>query len=207
MKGILGKKIGMTQMWTADGQFVAVTAVQAGPCPVVQVKVAEKDGYSAVQIGYEEVKEKHLSKAEKGHQKQSTEKGAKLCSQLTELRDFDGQVQVGDLLSCDIFQTGDKVQVRGISKGKGFQGVVKRHGFGGGKMTHGSKFHRAPGSVGAGTDPSRIGKGKRMPGRMGNELTSVKNLEVVRIMPEENLILLKGSVPGSIGSVVIITQN
>lgn len=197
----------MLQIWTEEGRLQTVTAVKAGPCPVVQVKQAEKDGYSAVQIAYGEAKEKSLSKAEKGHQKAVFEKAQAYYSQLLELRDLEEEKLVGDILSCDIFAPGDRVNVRGISKGKGFQGVVKRYNFAGGRKTHGSHFHRAPGSVGAGTDPARIIKGKKMPGRMGGKSFTAQNLEVVKIVPEENILLLKGSVPGNKGTSVFIYQK
>ncbi len=205
-KGLLGEKVGMLQVWTESGKRETVTAVKAGPCPIVQIKTPEKDGYAAYQIGYGETGEKSQTKAGMGHQKAVFEKNNSYCKRLIELRDYESDKAVGDTLSCDIFEPGEKVMVRGTSKGKGFQGVVKRHNFGGGRATHGSHFHRAPGSVGAGTDPARIGKGKKMPGRMGGKTKTSINLEIVRVIPEENVILVRGSVPGPRGSKVFIYQ-
>lgn len=205
-KGLLGEKVGMLQVWTEAGKRETVTAVKAGPCPIVQIKTAEKDGYTATQIGYRETKPKALTKADMGRQKAVFEKANAYFGDLIELRDFETEKTIGDFISCDIFEPGDKVMVRGTSKGKGFQGVVKRYNFAGGRATHGSHFHRAPGSVGAGTDPARIGKGKKMPGRMGGKTKTSINLEVVRVIPEENVILIRGSVPGPRGSKVFIYQ-
>ncbi|MDH4200462.1 MAG: 50S ribosomal protein L3 [Spirochaetia bacterium] len=206
MKGILGKKIGMLQLWAEDGRKIGVTALYAGPCSVLQIKKQDKDGYDAVQIGYSESKEKHLSRADMGHQKPSFEKNKAYYSKLIELRNYAENVQVGDYLDCTIFSAGDKVMVSANSKGKGFQSVIKRHGFGGGKKSHGSTFHRETGSVGAGNDPGRIHKGKRMPGRMGGKKITVRNLKVFKVSPEDNLILVEGSVPGANGSPVFVYQ-
>jgi len=209
MKGILGEKIGMLQIWDENGLVQGVTAVRVEPCVVVQRKTEAKDGYNAIQVGSCEVAEKKLSKGEKGHLKGANEKTQKLYSRLYELRDYPGidDLNVGDQLQCTIFSEGESVIVSGISKGKGFQGVVKRYGFGGGKATHGSNHHRAPGSIGAGTDPARVLRGKRMPGRMGGKKRSVKNLKIVKVIPEENLVLIKGAVPGPRGSEVLLYQN
>lgn len=207
MKGLLGKKLGMMQLWNDNGQRIGVTAVKAGPCSVVQVKNNEKDGYSAVQIGFRETTEKHLTKPDKGHQKLSFEKKNAHFSKLIELRDYADAVQVGDTIDCNIFASGEQVMVRGISKGKGFQGVVKRYNFWGGRKTHGSTFHRTPGSIGAGTDPARVIKGKRMPGRMGGKKVTVKNAKIFKIVPEDNIILIEGSVPGPNGSPVFVFQK
>ena len=206
-KGILGKKMGMTQVWTEGGRSEIVTAIQAGPCTITQIKTQENDGYTAIQIGFDEVREKTLSKADKGHQKGSFEKTNKYYRNLKEIRDFEGEAQVGDVISCDLFVSGENVMVSATTKGKGFQGVVKRYGFHGGRATHGSHFHRAPGSVGAGTYPGRVGKGKKMPGRMGGKTFTAMNLEVIKIIPEDNLVLVRGSVPGRNGSPVFIYQK
>ena len=207
VKGILGKKLGMLQMWSKEEKVLPVTAVLAGPCPVVQVKTSEKDGYNSIQIGFSQKKEKSLAKAEKGHQKKSYQKQKKYVGVLTELKDFFEEKQVGDVITCKIFKPGDKVFVRGRSKGKGFQGVVKRHGFSGGRSSHGSHFHRAPGSIGAGTSPGEVAKGKKMPGRMGAKNVNIKNIEIVDIVPEENMIFLKGSVAGNSNSIIYIYQK
>ena len=197
----------MLQLWNENEELVPVTVVLAGPCPVVQVKTIKKDGYNSIQIGFQGKKEKHLTKAERGHQKKFYEKQKKYVGNLMELKDFFEEKQVGDEIRCDIFKPGDKVFVRGKSKGKGFQGVVKRHGFSGGKSSHGSQFHRGPGSIGAGTSPGEVAKGKKMPGRMGGKNVSIKNVEVVNVSSEENLIFLKGSVQGNNNSIFYIYQK
>ena len=207
MKGILGKKLGMLQTWNEEGKRIGITALQAGPCAVIQVKNKDKDGYSAVQIAFGEKKEKSVNKSQKGHQKISFEKNKAYYSQLLELRDYAGEVQVGDTLNCEIFSAGEKVMISAVAKGKGFQGVVKRHGFGGGRATHGFTTHRETGSVGAGNDPGRIHLGKRMPGRMGGKKITVRNLKIFRIVPEENLILIEGSIPGPNGASVLVYQK
>ncbi len=206
-KGLLGKKIGMLNIWTDDGAQVVVTAIQAGPCPVLQIKTQEKDGYSAVQIGFGSQKEKVVTKALKGHQKTAKEKVGHYSAHAVEMRDFSTDKTVGDVLTCDLFSAGEKVFVTGTSKGKGFAGVVKRYKFGGGRMTHGSNFHRAPGSIGNRKIPGEVQKGKRMPGHKGARTTTLKNIEVFRILPEENVVLLKGAVPGHKGASVFIYQN
>lgn len=203
-KGLLGEKIGMTQVWAEDGRRVAVTAVKAGPCPVVQVKTAEKDGYSAVQIAYNQIKEKSLTSPQIGHLKAVKEKTGNVYSELAELRDFPEEKTVGDELTLEQFEKGEKVTVRGVSKGKGFQGVVKRYNFGGGRKTHGSTFHRSTGSVGAGTYPGRVIKGKKLPGRMGGKTSTTRNVEVIDVIADESIVLLKGSIPGPTGSQVFI---
>jgi len=206
-KGILGKKVGMTQVWTEAGRSEIVTAIQAGPCTITQIKTKENDGYAAIQIGHDEVRESILSKADKGHQKESFDKVKKYYRNLKEIRDFEGEAQVGDVISCDLFVAGENVMVTATTKGKGFQGVVKRYGFHGGRATHGSHFHRAPGSIGAGTYPGRVARGKKMPGRMGGKIFTAMNLEVIKIIPEDNLVLVRGSVPGRSGSPVFIYQK
>lgn len=207
MKGIFVKKIGMLQVWSDEGKRIGVTALQAGAASVTQVKTTDKDGYNAVQIGFGAKKENTVNKTEKGHQKAAFEKNGVYYNTLMELRNYEGNAQVGDTIACDIFAAGDKVMVKGVSKGKGFQGVVKRHGFWGNRATHGCTTHREPGSVGAGTDPARIHKGKKMPGRMGGKNVTVKNLKVFKIVPEDNLILIEGSVPGPNGSSVFVYQK
>ncbi|MDH4263294.1 MAG: 50S ribosomal protein L3 [Spirochaetia bacterium] len=207
MKGILGTKLGMLQIWNEDGKRIGVTALHAGPCSVLQIKNKDRDGYSAIQIGFDACKEKHITKPEKGHQKVSFEKNNTYYSNLLELRDYTGEAQVGDLIKCEIFAAGEKVMISAVAKGKGFQGVIKRHGFGGGRATHGFTTHRETGSVGAGNDPGRIHLGKKMPGRMGGKKITVRNLKIFRIVPEDNLILIEGSVPGPNGASVLVYQK
>lgn len=203
MTGILGKKIGMTQVFDEYGQAIPVTVIEAGPCKVVQVKSIQKDGYEAVKIGFEEVKkQKNIPKPLIGVFKKA---GTPVFRILKEFPMKD--LNVGDTITVEQFSIGDKVSVSGISKGKGFQGVMKRHRFKGGPDSHGSMFNRAPGSIGASSFPSRVWKGKRMAGHMGNERVTIKNLTVVGIKPEQNLILIKGAVPGAINSIVEITKD
>lgn len=210
-KGILGEKLGMLQVWDKENRQVTVTAIKAGPCSVTQIKKEGKDGYNSVQIGFRETKAKALSNAQIGHLKNAlpaaVEAGQGLPSCLRELRDFPEEKTVGDVLTCGIFAEGEKVFIQASGKGKGFQGVVKRYGFGGGRKTHGSKFHRNTGSIGAGTDPGNVSKGKRMPGRMGGKTVTKINIEIVQVIPEENLLLVKGGVPGTIGSTVFVYKN
>jgi large subunit ribosomal protein L3 len=203
MKAILGKKIGMTSIYNAKGALVPCTVLSVGPCVVTQVKSEETDGYNAVQLGYGDRKEKNTPKPLLGHFKKSdTTPKAKLF----EVRNFDFVKNVGDEITLDIFQEGENVSVVGTSKGKGFQGVVKRHGFSGvGMATHGQHNRgRAPGSIGACSTPSRVFKGVRMAGRMGNDRVKVKNLKVLKLIPEENLMVVSGSIPGAKNSYVII---
>lgn len=207
VKGLLAKKIGMLSVWSDAGEQVAVTAVQAGPCPVLQVKTKEKDGYSAVQIGFDEIPERLANKSALGHQKVAKEKTGKVVRKAIELRDYSTDKQPGDSLTCEVFAPGEKILVTGTSKGKGFAGVVKRYNFGGGRMTHGSKFHRAPGSIGNRKIPGEVQKGKRMPGHKGAKNVTVKNVEVFRILPEQNVVLLKGAIPGVKGATVFLYQN
>ncbi|MGB9710959.1 MAG: 50S ribosomal protein L3 [Thermodesulfovibrio sp.] len=192
MKGILGRKVGMTQIFDEEGRIVPVTVIEAGPCWVVQVRSKDKDGYEAVQLGFKEVKkEKNIPKPLLGIFKKA---GVPPCRVLKEFKM--AGFNVGDKVTVEIFSKGDVVSVRGISKGKGFQGVMKRHNFAGGPDSHGSMFNRAPGSIGASSFPSRVWKGKRMAGHMGNERVTVKNLKIVDVIPEQNLLLVKGAVPG-----------
>ncbi|MCB1202035.1 MAG: 50S ribosomal protein L3 [Leptospiraceae bacterium] len=209
-KGLMGKKLGMMGLWNEQGKYVAVSVIQAGPCHVVQVKSPEKEGYASVQIGFDAVAENkraRLGKPRLQHQKKLVEAKNVAYKNLRELRDLPESKEVGDQIDCSIFTSGEKVHIEATSKGKGFQGVVKRYGFRGGKGSHGSTVHRVPGSIGAGTDPSEVIKGKKMPGRMGGKKVTVMNLEIVKIIPEENLVLIKGAVPGANGSEVFLYQN
>jgi large subunit ribosomal protein L3 len=207
MSGLIGKKIGMTSFFDANGKYTPCTVIEAGPCVVTQVKTNEKDGYTAVQLAFDEKKEKHTSGAMKGHFElaKTTPK-----RKVVEFRHFTEEKNLGEVLTVDVFAEGDFVDVVGTSKGKGFQGVVKRHGFSG--VGHANKSHgqhdreRAPGSLGASSDPSRVMKGMRMAGRMGGNRKKVQNLVVVKIMPEKNILLVKGSVPGAKGSYVLIEK-
>ena len=202
MKTIIGKKVGMTQIFDEKGKVIPVTVIEAGPCLVAQVKSVETDGYNAIQLGFGDVKESKLNKPEKGHFAK-----AKLALK-KHLREFrldsvDG-VNVGDEIKVDTFQTGDKIDVQGTSKGKGFQGVIKRHGQSRGPMGHGSMYHRRPGSMGPTSTPGRVFKGKKLPGHMGRVTVTIQNLDVVRVDMDKNVILLKGSVPGAKGSILKI---
>jgi large subunit ribosomal protein L3 len=207
MPGIIGKKVGMTSIYSAAGKMVPCTVIEAGPCVVTQIKTKDgKDGYDAVQIGFLGKKEKHTTKAMQGHFKKA---GVAPQRHIAEFHDFEGEIKLGDSITVDkIFAEGENVDVVGTTKGKGFQGVVKRHGFGGvGESTHGQHNRlRAPGSMGASSDPSRVFPGKRLPGHMGAARRTVANLEVIKILPEENLILVKGAIPGFNGSTVYIVK-
>jgi len=207
MAGIIGKKLGMTQIFEESGAVVPVTVVEAGPCPVVQVRTAEKEGYQAVQIGFGQKKASRTTRAEMGH---ATKAGLAAAPEV--LREFsidEGTTPaVGDQLTVEMFTVGTRVKVTGTTKGRGFQGVMKRHGFGGGRASHGAtRIHRAPGSIGAGTNPSRVIKGKRMPGHMGDAQQTVRNLRVAKVDAERNLIYLRGAVPGPVNGFVFITQQ
>ncbi|NLN15399.1 MAG: 50S ribosomal protein L3 [Tissierellia bacterium] len=205
MRGILGKKIGMTQIFTEDGTVVPVTVIEAGPVYVVQKKTVEKDGYNAIQVGFEPVSEKKVNKPLKGHFDKSE---VPYMRYLREFRvDNPEEFEIGQEIKVDLFQAGDKIDVVGTSKGKGTQGVIKRHGFARGRETHGSKFHRMPGGMSASTYPGRVFKGHRMAGRMGNERVTVQNLEVVRVDAERNLLLVKGGVPGPKKGLLIIKDT
>jgi large subunit ribosomal protein L3 len=194
--GILGKKIGMTRVYGEVGQSIPVTVIEAGPCKVLQVKTPEVDGYSAIQVGFSDKKASRINKPEAGHLKKSDSEGYYF---VREFRVEDAAAYtVGQAISIEeIMKVGDKVDVQGTSKGRGFQGVIKRHGFAGGGSGHGSMFHRAPGSIGCSAYPGRVVKGKKMPGRMGNDTVLRKNVVVVDIRPEENVVLLKGPLPGA----------
>ncbi|MEQ8350412.1 MAG: 50S ribosomal protein L3 [Leptospiraceae bacterium] len=200
-KGLIGRKLGMTQVFDEKGNVIPVTVLEAGPCVVTDLRTEAQHGYKAIQLGFSEVKEKALSKAEIGHVKKN---GIAPQRTLMEFRDADLEVEVGASVAVDLFSAGDLVRVTAISKGKGFQGVMKRHGFGGGRATHGSHFHRAPGSIGASSDPSRVFKGKKMPGHTGQLRTSVSNLKVMQVDLDNNRILVKGAVPGPRTTVVRI---
>jgi large subunit ribosomal protein L3 len=203
MKGIIGKKVGMTQLFDESGAVVPVTVIEAGPCYVTQVKTVETDGYNAIQLGFEEVAERKLTKGEKGHLQKA---GAPTMRRLREMS-FDDvtQYNLGDVIKADIFQDGEIVDVIGISKGKGFAGAVKRHGFAGGPKTHGqSDRHRATGSRGAGTTPGHTWPGSRAPGQMGNDQVTVQNLKIALVDAERNLIAIRGAVPGPRGGLVLV---
>ena len=206
MQGIIGKKVGMTSVFDANGKNIPCTVLQAGPCVVTQVKTVDKDGYNAVQLGFEEKKEKHTTKAELGHFKKANTTPKR---KLVEFTDFDvNQMKSGEVVTASIFASGTVVDVRGWSKGKGFQGVVKRHGFGGvGDKTHGQHNRlRAPGSLGASSFPSRVMPGMKMAGRTGGKKADSMNLQVINVMTEDNIVIVKGSVPGPKGGYVIITK-
>lgn len=206
LKGLIGKKIGMTQIFDEKGAAIPVTVIEAGPCYITQVRTVENDGYLAVQLGYGEVKPKRLTGGQLGHLKRKNLNLPPLRF-MREFRVKDVEVTEGDKLSVDVFVVGDIVDVVGTSKGKGFQGGVKRYGFRGGPKTHGqSDRHRAPGSHGAGTTPGRVYKGSRGPGHMGNDRVTAQNLKVVLLDPERNLIGVRGSVPGSRGGLVMIKE-
>lgn len=204
-KGIIGRKLGMTQVFDEQGRAVPVTVVEAGPCVVCQKKTVETDGYEAIQLGFGEVKERRLNKPQLGHFRKA---GVKPLRLLREFRLSDaGKYEVGQVVKADIFAPGEKVDVTGTSKGKGFAGVIKRHNFRRGPMSHGSKYHRRVGSLGASTFPARVFKGRRMPGHMGAERVTIQGLEVVRVDPDKNLLLIKGGVPGVRGSYLLIRPS
>ena len=201
-KGLIGRKVGMTQVFDDDGAARPVTVIEAGPCYVTQVKTVDKDGYGSIQLGFDEVKPKRLTRGQMGHLKRNDLPPLKV---LREFRTKSPDVSEGDKLSVDVFEAGERVDVVGISKGRGFAGVVKRYHFAGGPKTHGqSDRQRAPGSIGSGTTPGRVWKGKNLPGRMGNDRVTSANVRVVLVDPERNLIAVDGSVPGPKGGVVVI---
>ncbi len=205
MPGLIGRKIGMTSVFSADGKNIPCTVIEAGPCHVTQLKTVETDGYKAVQLAYDETNEKHTSAPMLGHFKKA---GVEPLRKLVEFKDFEQEFNLGDAVTVDMFEEDTFVDVVGLSKGKGFQGVVGRHGFGGvGGQTHGQHNRlRAPGSVGACSYPSRVFKGMRMAGRTGGDRVKVENLRVIKVIPENNLIIVKGSVPGCKGSYLVIEQ-
>ena len=205
MSGIIGKKIGMTSIYDANGKNIPCTVIEAGPCVITQVKIPETDGYNALQLGFEDQKESRINKPSMGHFKKA---GAVPKKKLVEFRDFEGDHNLGDAITVDIFTEGEFVDVAGTSKGKGFQGVVKRHNFRGvGDATHGQHNRmRAPGSIGAASYPARVFKGMRMAGQMGNKRVKVTNLQVMKVFPEKNLLVVKGAIPGPKNSYVIVEK-
>ena len=199
-KGLIGKKLGMTQIFDEQGKVIPVTVIEAGPCVVAQVKTVETDGYNAIQLGFGDVKESKINKPEKGHFAKSKLTPKK---HLREFRlDSIENINVGDELKADTFTAGDQLDIQGTSKGKGFQGVIKRHGQSRGPMGHGSMYHRRPGSMGPTSTPGRVFKGKKLPGHMGSQTITIQNLEVVRVDLDKNVILVKGSVPGAKGAIL-----
>ncbi|MES2139370.1 MAG: 50S ribosomal protein L3 [Bacteroidota bacterium] len=205
MSGIIGKKVGMTSVFSANGKYMPCTVIEAGPCVVTQVKTLEKDGYASVQLAYDEKKEKNTSSAMKGH---FAKAGTTPKRKIVEFKDFATEKTLGEAVTVDLFAEGDFVDIVGTSKGKGFQGVVKRHGFSGvGGTTHGQHDRaRAPGSLGASSWPSRVFKGMRMGGRMGGDRVTIQNLQVIKVIAEKNLIIIKGSIAGAKGSYVTIEK-
>lgn len=204
-KGIIGRKLGMTQVYSEDGNVLPVTAVESGPCIVVQKKTLENDGYKALQLGFSEKKRQRVNKPLEGHFKKCD---ATPCSYLKEFRvENVDDYQEGQKLTVDIFEPGDFVDVTGTSKGKGFAGVIKRWGFSGGPAGHGSNFHRAPGSIGQSATPARVFKGRKMPGRLGGYKVTVQNIQVVEVKTDKNLILLKGAIPGCRNGIVTIRSS
>jgi large subunit ribosomal protein L3 len=204
MPAILAKKLGMTQVFQDDGSVARVTVLQAGPCPVTAIRTQERDGYEAVQLAYGASREKHISKPELGHLKKA---GAPPMRTLVEFRDEAAQLQLGESVTVDSFAVGARVKIAGTSKGKGFQGTIKRHNFSSGPKSHGSHNVRAPGSIGASATPSRVFKGIRGPGQMGNKRVTQRGLEVVRVDAQENLLLVRGSVPGPTGGIVEVRSD
>src|ERR1700754_2897637 len=204
MPAILAKKLGMTQVFQEDGSVARVTVLEAGPCPVTAIRTVERDGYEAVQLAFGASKEKHLSKAELGHLKKAS---APPMRHIVEFRDEAGELTVGDTVTVEAFEVGQTVKIAGTSKGKGFQGTIKRHNFKSGPKSHGSHNVRAPGSIGASATPSRVVKGIRGPGRMGGGRVTQRGLTVVEIMPDRNLLLVRGAVPGPTGSTVEVRSD
>jgi large subunit ribosomal protein L3 len=205
MSGLIGKKLGMTRIFDEKGNDVQVSVIQTGPCFVTEIRTKDRHGYDALQLGFEEKRDKSVKQPERGHFKKS---GVKPMRYLREFRTFDvSQFKLGDVIKADIFQVGEEVKVIGISKGKGFQGVVKRHHFGGGPVSHGqSDRRRAPGSVGGSSYPSRVFKGTRMAGQMGNARVTVRNLKVVRVDAENNIVMVRGGIPGARNGMVLISK-
>lgn len=203
-EGLIGRKVGMTQLFGEDGRQIPVTVIQAGPCPVVEVREKGRHGYNALQIGFEP-QTKNVSKPRAGHFKKAGLPAMRVLRELR-LEKVDGY-QVGQTLTVDLFAPGELVDVSGVSKGKGFQGGVKRYGWSGGGASHGSMFHRAPGSIGASSDPSRVWPGHHLPGRMGADRRTVLNLAVVRVLAEQNLLVIRGAVPGPIGGLVVVRKS
>ncbi len=204
-KALIGKKVGMTQIFDEEGKVIPVTAIEVGPCTVTQIKTVEQDGYSAVQLGFGEIKEKKLTRPAKGHFTKSNITPKKYLREFK--LDQASELKVGDELKADVFEIGDKVDIQGTSKGKGFQGVIKRHGQSRGPMGHGSMYHRRPGSMGPTSTPGRVFPGKKLPGHMGCLTVTIQNLEVVKVDLDKNVILVKGSVPGAKGSILKIKSS
>ncbi|HYH83239.1 MAG TPA: 50S ribosomal protein L3 [Longimicrobium sp.] len=205
MSAIIGRKLGMSQIFEDNGTVVPVTVIEAGPCPVVQVRSQEKDGYTAVQLGFGQQKDRRVTQAEKGH---ALKAGLEATPAVLKEFHFDDAPEVGATVTVDGFEKGGRVKVTGVTKGRGFQGVMKRHGFHGGRASHGAtRVHRAPGSIGAGTNPSRVIKGKKMPGHMGDVQQTVRNLLVAKVDAERNLLYVRGAVPGPINGVVYIQKQ
>ena len=205
MKALIGKKIGMTQIFDEKGNIVPVTAIEVGPCTVTQIKTVDQDGYQSIQLGFEDVKESKLTKPELGKFKKSKLTPKKYLREFP-IESVDG-INVGDEFKADVFEVGDKVDIQGTSKGKGCQGVIKRHGQSRGPMGHGSMYHRRPGSMGPTSTPGRVFKGKNLPGHMGVETVTIQNLEVVKVDLDKNIILVKGSVPGAKKSILKIRKS
>ena len=204
MSGIIGKKIGMTSIYDEQGKNVPCTVIEAGPCVVTQVRTVEKEGYSAIQLAYEDKKEKHSNKAEMGHFAKAKTTPKKVVAEFTR---FEHQKELGEVVTVDVFIEGEFIDAVGTTKGKGFQGVIKRSNFSGCRASHGSMFHRSPGSIGGSAWPSRVFKGKKMAGQMGNARVTTQNLQIVDVRPEQNLVLVKGAIPGPKNSLVIITRG
>ena len=204
-KAILAKKIGMTQVFAKGGRLVGVTVLQAGPCVIVQKKTQEKEGYSAIQVGFSELPTRKVNKPRKGHFEKAGSANFKILKELK--IDTADSYNVGDSITAAAFKEGEYIDVSGISKGKGFQGAIKRHGQSRGPMSHGSKYHRGLGSMSSATSPGRVKKGKKMPGHMGHKKISVQNLEIVRVDAEKNIILVKGPVPGPKGSILFVKDT
>lgn len=204
-KTIIGKKVGMTQIFDEKGIVIPVTVIEAGPCIISQIKNIETDGYNAIQLGYGDVKEKHINKPEQGHFKKAN---LAFKKHLREFRvDSVENIKVGDEVKVDVFEAGDKIDVQGTTKGKGFQGVIKRHGQHRGPMGHGSMYHRRPGSMGSTSTPGRVFKGKKLPGHMGCVTVTIQNLDVVKVDTDKNVLLIKGSVPGAKGAILKIKKS
>ena len=202
-KGLIGKKLGMTQVFSEDGSLVPVTVIEVEPSVVTQKKTRETDGYDAIQLAYGRMKQKNVTRPLQGHLRKAYKGFFRF---LREFRTAPEDFELGQAITVDIFSVGDQVDITGTSKGKGFAGVIKRHGFSGGRATHGSMFHRAPGSIGASAEPSRVFKGKKLPGQMGNKRKTIQNLQVYAVRPDKNLMLIKGAVPGGKNGIVLIKQ-
>ena len=205
MKALIGKKVGMTQIFDEKGNIIPVTAIEVGPCTVTQIKTMDQDGYQSIQLGFEDVKESKLTKPELGKFKKAKLSPKKYLREFP-IESVEG-INVGDEFKADVFEVGDKVDIQGISKGKGFQGVIKRHGQSRGPMGHGSMYHRRPGSMGPTSTPGRVFKGKNLPGHMGVETVTIQNLEIVKVDLDKNIILVKGSVPGAKKSILKIRKS